>query len=72
MRFIDDTGQKREIDFLSNMMGLETPEVAATAPAVIIQGQPVAIMHPVLCILGRVPLICDLGRADADTLRQLR
>lgn len=70
--YVDDDGVERTIDFLASIMGPDAAEVRDTAPAVGIEGEAIRVMHPVLCILARGPLILRLGRTDEHTLMQLR
>jgi hypothetical protein len=72
VQYVDDAGVERTIDFLSTVLGVNERDIRKTAPRVDIGGQPISVMHPVLCIQGRGPLILQLGRRDEHTLKQLR
>ena len=72
VQYVDNAGVERTIDVLSTVLGVNEHDVRKTAARVDIGGQPVRVMHPVLCVQGRGPLILQLGRKDGHTLKQLR
>lgn len=72
VQYVDDAGVPRRIDFLETLLGVNERDVRKTAARIDIGGQPISVMHPVLCIQGRGPLILHLGRKDELTLKQLR
>src|SRR5450631_3092092 len=52
VKYVDQAGVERTIDVLSTVLGVNEHDVRKTAARVEIGGQPVRVMHPVLCIQG--------------------
>lgn len=81
VRFIDDAGQERQIDFLSAPFGMDAKAIAAASVPLDVldgEGQPTGhrfrVMHPVDCLESRVHNVMGLPHAY-DTphgRRQLR
>lgn len=71
VRFVDAKGYTRELDVLEQLLGVDPKELKKTCVEIDVGGQHLRIMHPVLCMEGRVALVLR-GRSDDHTLKQMR
>jgi hypothetical protein len=72
VKFIDADGYPRKLDVLGSVLGLNVEDVKQTAVELQTTEVSFNVMHPVLCMKGRVSLVLALGREDEQTFRQMR
>lgn len=75
VEFADRSGQRRNVDFLINLCGVERADVVRGRAIPFereAEGDPLYLMDPATCVRTRLANLRVLGRSDARNLRQAR